>query len=320
MNPASVLQTVPLVIGTILVFLYHRRCEKEKRKFEYEMIFHCYVNSIVLTTAGVLFVAAYVEALRDFIPELGAYIAIAAVVLGHMAWQTLKEKVFLSEQEQLTAENEEIEKIVSERSFQGSMSQNGLKDLLILVDIQNDFFNSGKLEVPNTESLIDPLNQLLDCARKRNCKIILTRDWHPENHRSFKGFGGIWPQHCVRGTHGAEFHSRLDKTDDMEIVNIGIDNEAPDYSAFDDARMEKIIDSKDIRTIYVAGIALEYCVLATCLSALKYGKPIIALEPYIRSGSTDKGEIERYWEELTSRGVIRAKNIAGCISLHTQSS
>lgn len=314
MNPASVLQTVPLIIGTILVLFYYRRCHKEKRGIEYETIFHCYVNSIVLTTAGVLFVAAYVEALRDFIPELGAYVAIAAVVLGHMAWQTLKEKVFLSKQGQLTAENGEIEKIVLERGSEGFVPQNGRKDLLILVDIQNDFFNHGKLEVSNTESLIDPLNRLLVCARKLDCKIILTRDWHPENHKSFKGYGGRWPQHCVRGTHGAEFHSRLGITDDMEIVNIGIDNEAPDYSAFDDARMEKIAESKDIRVIYVAGIALEYCVLATCLNALKYGKPIIALEPYIRSGSTDEAEIEGYWEELTSRGVIRAKNIAGRIS------
>jgi nicotinamidase-related amidase len=60
--------------------------------------------------------------------------------------------------------------------------------------------------------------------------------------------------------------------------------------------------------IYVAGIALEYCVLATCLDSLRYGVPVIALEPYIRAATTDPTKLQEVWRQLADKGIVRAQN------------
>ncbi len=190
------------------------------------------------------------------------------------------------------------------------------KDLLIVVDIQRDFFEGGTLAVPEAESLIKPLNELIRFAQNRDCDIVLARDWHPPDHKSFMGAGGHsadWPAHCVRDTDGAKFHDGLNITEDMTVVNIGAENDDPDYSAFDDHTMREKIKSDNIGIVYVVGIALEFCVLATCLDALKFGKgiPVVALEPFIRSASIDEEKLEEVWSNFMSQGIIRAHNMAG---------
>lgn len=76
--------------------------------------------------------------------------------------------------------------------------------------------------------------------------------------------------------------------------------------------MKEILADRAVRNIYVSGIALEYCILATCLGALQYGKPAIALEPYIRAATNDANTLKARWTQLTRRGVIRAHKMGVC--------
>ncbi|MCS7385050.1 MAG: isochorismatase family protein, partial [archaeon GB-1867-097] len=85
----------------------------------------------------------------------------------------------------------------------------GRKDALIIVDVQKDFCPGGALPVPEGDKIIPNLNKYVEIFRKNGGKIYATRDWHPENHISFKEYGGLWPKHCVQGTEGAEFHPNL---------------------------------------------------------------------------------------------------------------
>jgi len=143
-------------------------------------------------------------------------------------------------------------------------------------------------------------------------KVVYTRDWHPPKHQSFDIRGGPWPPHCVQNTDGAAFHDRLRVPGNATIVDIGSEPESLGYSAFEDDQLAKIAIGPNIRHIYVAGIALNYCVLATCLEARKYGKPVIALEPYIRPAKADERVNQRLWNELTEHGIIRSNTMGTC--------
>jgi nicotinamidase/pyrazinamidase len=79
-------------------------------------------------------------------------------------------------------------------------------DALIVVDVQRDFMPGGALPVPEGDKVVAPLNQYIERFSKANLPVFFTRDWHPKDHISFKGHGGIWPPHCVQDTEGAQFH------------------------------------------------------------------------------------------------------------------
>jgi nicotinamidase/pyrazinamidase len=184
------------------------------------------------------------------------------------------------------------------------------QDLLIVIDIQRDFCAGGALEVTDAESLIVPLNQLIQRAAAMGHKIVFTCDWHPQDHQSFQNNGGPWPPHCVAGTAGADFHAELLRPDDAETVHKGVESDALSYSAFENTRLRQIVDQNEIRTIYVVGIALEYCVLATSISATQYDRTVVALEPYIRAVSADPQTLEQCWRQMTDQGVVRAQEMA----------
>ena len=185
-------------------------------------------------------------------------------------------------------------------------SPSSLRDLLIVVDVQRDFFQNGALAANEAESLIEPLNRVLHRAEESGLAIILTRDWHPENHKSFLD----WGSHCVKETQGAEFHPDLQIPKNTLTVDIGVDNNVDGYSPFEDLRLPGFLASESIRTIYVVGIALEFCVLATCRDAVWFGKTVVAVEPLIRAADSDPTKREYVWELLTSMGVVRAQNVA----------
>ena len=102
------------------------------------------------------------------------------------------------------------------------------KDVLIIVDIQNDFMPRGALPVEEGDLIVDDINKVAEIFKKQNGKVVLTQDWHPKNHKSFasqhpnknpgdeyqsEGIGPIlWPDHCVQGSKGADFHKDLKKT------------------------------------------------------------------------------------------------------------
>lgn len=186
-----------------------------------------------------------------------------------------------------------------------------MRNVLVVVDVQKDFCAGGALEVPDSESLIQPLNQAIKKALSLGMSVIFTRDWHPKNHSSFVEFGGQWPAHCIQNTWGAEFHADLLIPDNScHIVNAGMESLKLGYSPYEDPRMFEFVNGPGIGSVLVTGIALEYCVRLTCLETIKLGKRVVAIDPLIRSISEDKASIEKRWAELVDAGVLLAPSIS----------
>lgn len=165
-----------------------------------------------------------------------------------------------------------------------------MKKALIVVDVQNDFCENGALAVPGASEIIPYINGLMESGIYN--EIILTQDWHPGGHKSFasshsKKAGDsimlnglpqhLWPDHCVQGTHGAEFHPELAVSLATHIIQKGKNPEVDSYSGFQDNNhfvktgLEDYLRYKDIELVEVAGLALDYCVKYTCLDAAAAG-------------------------------------------------
>jgi nicotinamidase-related amidase len=121
-------------------------------------------------------------------------------------------------------------KIVSFGSF--NVDQN---DALIIVDMQNDFI-TGSLSVPNAETIIKPICCLIDKFSSKNATIIATKDYHPKNHCSFIGYGGIFPKHCIQNTTGSHIEKtiseKLRQTNNVSVVYKGFSPDIDSYAAF----------------------------------------------------------------------------------------
>lgn len=107
--------------------------------------------------------------------------------------------------------------------------------------------------------------------------VLFIRDHHPADHSSFKDFGGIWPAHCVAGTRGGEIHEKLLPFVNEDLTfDKGCDRAVEQYSGFDGRNpagqpLGEVLSLMDIKTVYVCGIATEYCVRSTCEDLLKAG-------------------------------------------------
>jgi nicotinamidase/pyrazinamidase len=161
--------------------------------------------------------------------------------------------------------------------------------VLIIVDIQNDFLPGGALAVQNGDAVIPVINKL----QSQFDLVVATQDWHPEDHKSFasmhpgkKIFDEIklnglpqvlWPDHCVQETEGAEFSSMLDTKKIEAIFRKGMDNNIDSYSGFFDngkkkaTGMDAYLKGRGITSIYVCGLAADYCVNFTALDGLELG-------------------------------------------------
>lgn len=165
-----------------------------------------------------------------------------------------------------------------------------MKKALIIVDIQNDFCENGALAVPYAEEIIPYVNDLIENGPYE--EIILTRDWHPADHRSFavnnnKNIGetielsGIpqfmWPVHCVAGTHGAAYHPDLNTAKATHEILKGQNRDIDSYSAFQDNNqflktgLETYLKDRNIELVEIVGLALDYCVKYTCIDAVNAG-------------------------------------------------
>lgn len=154
-------------------------------------------------------------------------------------------------------------------------------DALIIVDVQNDFCPGGSLAVPRGDSIIPTLVEYIQGALKAHIPIFASRDWHPPHHGlSHTVHFDTWPEHCVQGTPGADFHPDIKPfTQQMQIVTKG-DNMTDDgYSAFE-GRLDVALGvakgptlGQELRRlgvtrVFVGGLATDYCVKATVLDAL----------------------------------------------------
>ncbi len=163
------------------------------------------------------------------------------------------------------------------------------EDALLIVDVQNDFLPGGALEVKNGDQIIPIINQI----QKEFQFIVATQDFHPTNHGSFANnhpgkkigeyvtLGGLsqilWPEHCVQGTFGSEFHQDLNQNNWKTIFQKGKNPEVDSYSGFfDNARKEStglgdFLMKEGIKRVYITGLALDYCVKFTALDAVSLG-------------------------------------------------
>lgn len=186
-------------------------------------------------------------------------------------------------------------------------SPSGRRDVLIVVDVQKDFFDGGQLPVTDASSLLPPLNSAIAAAERAGVLIIFTQDWHPDGHGSFKGHGGRFPRHCVGGTDGAKLHPDLKLPMHHETVKFGTDALKAGYSPFENPELIRLVKDEGIGDIFVVGIATEYCVLATCKAAKELGKSVTVIEPLVRAATPD--ELEETWARYDEHRIRRIQRV-----------
>ncbi|ACO04925.1 MAG TPA: bifunctional nicotinamidase/pyrazinamidase [Persephonella sp.] len=185
-------------------------------------------------------------------------------------------------------------------------------DALIIVDMQNDFMPGGALPVPDGDKIVDSLNRYIDLFSQKGSPVYFTRDWHPEDHISFKGYGGIWPPHCVQNTEGAQFHPELKiPSDNKFIISKGVSREFDAYSGFQGTVLDDLLKERGIKRIFVGGVATDYCVKNTVLGGLNLGYQVFVLEDGIKGVDVNEGDSERAVEVMKNKGavIINAEDI-----------
>lgn len=176
---------------------------------------------------------------------------------------------------------------------------------LVIVDCQHDFID-GSLACAHAKEGIE---EIIRFMKAHEVRALYTSDWHKESNGSFQVNGGIWPIHCVQGSKGASLDERFyeeapdgNKPGKENIFYKGIQDDVEEYSAF----QAKTEEGKPLwdglsETVYVAGIALEYCVKETVLDLLKAGHKVILLKEGV--GYVDAQDVEKVLLELKEKGV-----------------
>jgi nicotinamidase/pyrazinamidase len=173
-------------------------------------------------------------------------------------------------------------------------------DVLIVVDVQNDFCPGGALAVPRGDEIVPIVNRL--AARFHN--VVLTQDWHPPGHFSFAsmhpgknafatvpapyGPQVLWPDHCVQGTTGAAFHSALDIPHAALVLRKGMERKIDSYSAFYEndrttpTGLSGYLRMRGISRVFLAGLALDFCVRYSAEDARREGFAVFVVEDACR--------------------------------------
>ena len=176
-------------------------------------------------------------------------------------------------------------------------------DALLVVDVQNDFLPGGALAVPDGDAVVPVLNRYIQAFAERNLPVFLSRDWHPENHCSFKEQGGPWPPHCVAGTPGAAFASDLEYPPGSTVVDKAQTPEREAYSDFDETDLARDLRERGVERVFVGGLATDYCVLYTVKDALSHGFEVFLLMDAIRAVNVQPDDGERAIEEMQDLGA-----------------
>lgn len=192
---------------------------------------------------------------------------------------------------------------------------------LILVDLQNDFMPGGSLAVAEGDATVDVANRLMGDYEF----VVATQDWHPASHGSFAAshpgkspgemieLGGLpqvlWPEHCVQGSPGASFHSRLNIAGIHAVVRKGEDPTVDSYSGFFDnghtraTGLAEILRERGVKDVDVMGLATDYCVRFTALDAVREGFEVRLLKDGCRGVELQPGDINAALEEMLAAGV-----------------
>jgi nicotinamidase/pyrazinamidase len=187
------------------------------------------------------------------------------------------------------------------------------KRALIIVDPQKCFMPGGSLAVPNGDEILGGINRILmhrSGFSPRWRLIVVTQDWHPEDHCSFKKQGGPWSAHGVQGSTGAEFHDDLvfgrGRIGDIVVVQKGVDKEVDSYSAFFDNERKGKTELDDrlkrcgVDEVFVCGLATDYCVKATVLDALDLRLKTTVLIDACRAVNVNPGDEKKALVEMAN--------------------
>jgi len=197
-----------------------------------------------------------------------------------------------------------------------------VKRALVLVDLQNDFIPGGSLAVRDGDAVIPVAN----AVQKRTFDLIVaTQDWHPRNHGSFASnhagkhpgdmaeLGGLpqvlWPDHCVQGSRGAEFHPVLDRGRVTKVFRKGTDPEIDSYSTFFDNAHRKstglgeYLKEQKVTDVYLLGLATDYCVKYSALDSVHLGFKTYVVIDGCRGVELSAGDTQAAVEEMQKAGV-----------------
>jgi eukaryotic-like serine/threonine-protein kinase len=194
--------------------------------------------------------------------------------------------------------------------------------VLLVVDVQNDFCPGGALAVPGGDEVVPIINDL----SRRYEHVVMTQDWHVADHLSFAsshpgkkplqrvilpyGEQVLWPDHCVQGTRGAEFHPRLDVANCELIIRKGFRREIDSYSAFfeNDRRtptgLAGYLRERGFTRLSIVGLATDFCVAYSALDARRLGFEATVIEAACRAIDI-QGSLAAAWWGLEQAGVIR---------------
>jgi nicotinamidase/pyrazinamidase len=199
-------------------------------------------------------------------------------------------------------------------------------DVLVVIDVQNDFCPGGALAVAEGDAVVPVINRLSE----RFDHVVLTQDWHPAGHSSFAsshpgsapfetiampyGPQTLWPDHCVQGTPGAAFHPKLAIDHAELIIRKGFDGAIDSYSAFyeNDRRtptgLVGYLHERGLKRVFLAGLATDYCVFYSAVDARREGFETIVIEAGCRAIDLP-GSLAAAWAEMAEAGVRRVGDL-----------
>lgn len=180
------------------------------------------------------------------------------------------------------------------------------RSALLIGDVQVDFCPGGALAVPGGNEIIPVVNDYVRLFRSRNLPIVAIRDWHPPNHCSFQEQGGRWPVHCVQGSRGAQFHPDLVVPPGTLVISKATDPAREAYSSFDGTSLEERLREAGVETLFVSGLATDYCVRQTVLDARRLGFRVVLLEDAIRGIDAAPQDCDKAIREMHEAGAIPA--------------
>jgi nicotinamidase/pyrazinamidase len=194
------------------------------------------------------------------------------------------------------------------------------RTVLLVVDVQNDFCTGGSLAVAGGEDVVPVINALA----KRFSHVVLTQDWHPPGHSSFAsshpgkrpfervampyGSQVLWPDHCVQGTRGADFHPQLDLPHAQAVIRKGFHAHVDSYSGMLEADRTTptglcaYLKERGIRRLVILGLATDFCVNWTAQDAARAGFETCVVPEACRAIDLD-GSLVRAREEMAAAGV-----------------
>jgi len=195
-------------------------------------------------------------------------------------------------------------------------------DVLLIVDIQNDFCPGGRLGVPRGDETVPLINRVV----ARFPHVVLTQDWHPAGHLSFAsthpgkapyqtieatyGTQILWPDHCVQGTPGADLHKELQATHAELILRKGYHRDIDSYSAFFEndrtthTGLAGYLRERSFTKIFLAGLALDFCVRYSAEDARREGFDVVVIEDACRGIDVD-GSVAKTLATFEALGVRR---------------